>query len=188
MFKTFRPGGIHPSENKLTAGSEIRELPVPGQVSSPLNQHIGASPRILVEKGDMVKVGQLIAEGEGFISANIHSSVSGKVLKVDAVVDISGYKRKAITIKVEGDEWGEEIDRSTELVREISLERHEIVQKINKSGIVGIKVSIMPPGVRLPDDIQLVDFEEATEEAVKEEESKEIEKEIAEKTKTKDKK
>lgn len=149
MFKTFKPGGIHPSENKLTAGSKIRELPVPGQVSIPLNQHIGASPKILVEKGDMVKVGQLIAQGEGFISANIHSSVSGKVLKVDAVVDISGYKRKAITIKVEGDEWLEEIDTSTELVKEISLERHEIVRKINESGIVGMGGATFPSHVKL---------------------------------------
>jgi electron transport complex protein RnfC len=149
VFKTFRPGGIHPYENKLTAGSKIRELPIPGQVSIPLNQHIGASPKILVEKGDMVKVGQLIAEGEGFISANIHSSVSGKVIKVDAVVDISGYKRMAITIKVEGDEWKEEIDTSTELVREISLERHEIVRKINESGIVGMGGATFPSHVKL---------------------------------------
>jgi electron transport complex protein RnfC len=149
VFKTFRPGGIHPSENKLTAGSEIRELPVPAQVSIPLNQHIGASPRILVEKGDMVKVGQLIAEGEGFISANIHSSVSGKVIKVNEIIDISGYKRKAISIKVEADEWGEEIDRSTEPVREISLEPHEIVQKINKSGIVGMGGATFPSHVKL---------------------------------------
>ena len=149
MFKTFSPGGIHPSENKLTAGSKIEELSVPGQVSIPLNQHIGASPKILVEKGDMVKVGQLIAQGEGFISANVHSSVSGKVLKVDAVLDISGYKRKAVTIKVEGDEWSEEIDRSTELVREISLERHEIVKKINESGIVGMGGATFPSHVKL---------------------------------------
>ncbi len=149
MFKTFRPGGIHPSENKLTAGSKIEELSVPGLVSIPLNQHIGASPKILVEKGDMVKVGQLIAQGEGFISANVHSSVSGKVLKVDAVLDISGYKRKAVTIKVEGDEWGEEIDRSTDLVREISLERHEIVKKINESGIVGMGGATFPSHVKL---------------------------------------
>ena len=84
MFKTFRPGGIHPSENKITAGSNVRELSLPGQVSIPLNQHIGAPPKVLVERGDMVKVGQLIAQGEGFISANIHSSVSGKVVKLDA--------------------------------------------------------------------------------------------------------
>jgi len=149
VFKTFRPGGIHPSENKLTAGSKIRELPLPGQVSIPLNQHIGASPKILVEKGDMVKVGQLIAQGEGFISANIHSSVYGKVLKMDAVVDISGYKRNAITIKVEGDEWMEKIDTSTDLVREISLERQEIVRKINDSGIVGMGGATFPSHVKL---------------------------------------
>ncbi len=149
MFKTFKPGGIHPSDNKLTAGSKIRELPIPGQVSIPLNQHIGAPPKILVEKGDMVKVGQLIAQGEGFISANIHSSVSGKVLKIDEVIDISGYKRKAVTIKVEGDDWLEEIDTSTEPVKEISLERHEIVRKINESGIVGMGGATFPSHVKL---------------------------------------
>lgn len=149
MLKTFRHGGIHPSENKLTAGSKIRELPIPDQVSIPLNQHIGASPKILVERGDMVKVGQLIAEGEGFISANIHSSVSGKVIKVDPVIDISGYKRMAITIKVEGDEWKEEIDTSNELVRSISLERQEIIRKINESGIVGMGGATFPSHVKL---------------------------------------
>ena len=149
MFKTFRPGGIHPSENKLTAGSKIRELPVSGQVSIPLNQHIGAPPTVIVEKGDIVKVGQLIAQGEGFISSNIHSSVSGKVIKVDAVVDMSGYKRNAITIMAEGDEWIEEIDTSTELVRDIILERHEIVRKINECGIVGMGGATFPTHVKL---------------------------------------
>jgi electron transport complex protein RnfC len=149
VYKTFKPGGIHPSENKLTAGSKIKELPLPGQVSIPMNQHIGAPPKILVEKGDMVKVGQLIAQGEGFISASIHSSVSGKVIKVDDVLDMSGYKRKAITIKVEGDEWSEEIDTSTELLTEISLERHEIVRKINQSGIVGMGGATFPSHVKL---------------------------------------
>ena len=149
MFKTFRPGGIHPSENKLTAGSEIRALPVPAQVSIPLSQHIGAPPKILVQKGDSVKVGQLIAQGEGFISANIHASVSGKVLKVDTVTDMSGYKRNAATIKVEGDEWMEDIDTSVDLVREVSLEPHEIVRKINESGIVGMGGATFPSHVKL---------------------------------------
>jgi electron transport complex protein RnfC len=149
MFKTFRPGGIHPPENKLTAGSKIRELPASGQVNIPLNQHIGAPPKVLVENGDRVKVGQLIAQGEGFISSNIHTSVSGKVLKVSAVVDISGYKRNAISILVEGDEWAEEIDTSSELVREINLERHEIVRKINECGIVGMGGATFPSHVKL---------------------------------------
>ncbi len=149
MYKTFRPGGIHPSENKLTAGSEIRAIPVPAQVSIPMSQHIGALPKILVEKGDSVKVGQLIARGEGFISANIHSSVSGKVLKVDAVTDMSGYKRNAVTIKVDGDEWMEDIDTTPDLVREISLEPHEIVRKINETGIVGMGGATFPSHVKL---------------------------------------
>jgi electron transport complex protein RnfC len=149
VLKTFRPGGVHPSENKLTAGREIRALPVPEQVSIPLSQHIGAPSRILVEKGEQVKVGQLIARGEGFISANIHASVSGKVFKVEQVVDMSGYKRNAVTIKVEGDEWMEEIDTSDELVREITLERQEIVQKINEAGIVGMGGATFPTHVKL---------------------------------------
>ena len=149
MFKTFRPGGIHPSENKLTAGSAIRVLPVPNQVSIPLSQHIGAPPKILIEKGDSVKVGQLIAQGEGFISSNIHSSVSGKVLKVDAVTDMSGYKRNAVTIRVEGDEWMEDIDTTNDLVREISLEPPAIVRKINESGIVGMGGATFPTHVKL---------------------------------------
>ena len=149
MFKTFKPGGIHPSDNKLTAGSTIRDLPVPAQVSIPLSQHIGAPSRILVKKGDTVKVGQLIAAGEGFISANIHSSVSGKVLKIENVIDISGYRRNAVTIKVEGDVWLEGIDTSTDLVRQFTLEPHEIIQKIKASGIVGMGGATFPSHVKL---------------------------------------
>jgi electron transport complex protein RnfC len=149
VLKTFRPGGIHPAENKLTAGRTIRTLPVPELVSIPLSQHIGAPPRILVEKGEQVKVGQIIARGEGFISANIHASVSGKVFKVEEVVDMSGYKRNAVTIKVEGDEWMEEIDTSDQLVRETSLDRQEIIQKINESGIVGMGGATFPTHVKL---------------------------------------
>ena len=72
MLKTFKSGGIYPTENKITAESKIRHLPAPGQVSIPIQQHIGTPPRILVERGDFVKAGQLIAKGEGFISASIH--------------------------------------------------------------------------------------------------------------------
>ena len=98
-MKTFRLGGIHPPENKITAGSAIQELPVPEQVSIPIFQHIGAPPKIVVERGQEVLVGQVLAISEGFISSNIHSSVSGKIIKIDTVTDISGYKRTAIIIK-----------------------------------------------------------------------------------------
>ena len=87
MLKTFSIGGIHPAENKLSAGSAIQELPIPDMVTIPIAQHIGAPAAPIVKKNDTVKVGQLIAKATGFVSANIHSSVSGTVQKIDDVID-----------------------------------------------------------------------------------------------------
>ena len=111
-LKTFSRGGVHPPENKLSAGSSIQDLPLPEVAVIPVSQHLGAPSKVLVKRGDEVKVGQLIAESAGFISTNIHSSVSGKVLKVDLFPDSSGYRRMAVQIQVEGDIWMEDIDRS----------------------------------------------------------------------------
>lgn len=112
MLKTFSIGGIHPAENKLSAESAIQVLPIPQMVSIPISQHIGAPATPIVKKGDEVKVGQLIAKSSGFVSANIHSSVSGTVFKVDEIMDASGFRRTSVIINVEGDEWLEHIDRS----------------------------------------------------------------------------
>ena len=137
MLKTFSLGGIHPEENKFSAGKKIEVLPIPAQVSIPIAQHIGAPSTPVVEKGDIIKVGQLIAKSSGFVSANIHSPVSGKVFKIDKVMDASGYKRMSVIIKVEGDEWEESIDRSTTLNKEIIMTAEEIVKKTGEAGIVG---------------------------------------------------
>ena len=85
MLKTFRIGGIHPKENKLTSQCPVTAIPVPRQVSLMLNQHIGAPANCIVKKGDTVKVGTLIAEANGFVSSNIHSPVSGTVSKIDKI-------------------------------------------------------------------------------------------------------
>ncbi len=77
-----------------------------------------------------VKVGQLIAKGEAFISSNVHSSVSGKVLKIDEMIDQTGFRRKAIVINVEGDEWEPSVDRSPGIIKEFNLSREEIIKKI----------------------------------------------------------
>ena len=61
MLKTFRIGGIHPAENKLSANRAIETLPIPESVSVPISQHIGAPSEPIVKKGDVVKTGQLIA-------------------------------------------------------------------------------------------------------------------------------
>ena len=149
MLRTFRIGGIHPPENKLSAGKKITALATPKQVIIPLSQHIGAPAQAVVKKGDLVKVGTLLAKAGGFVSANIHSSVSGKVNKIDNALDASGYKRPAIYIDVEGDEWEETIDRSETLVKECTLSSKEIVDKIAASGIVGLGGATFPTQVKL---------------------------------------
>ena len=149
MLRTFRIGGIHPPENKLSAGKKITALDTPKQVVIPLGQHIGAPAQAVVKKGDLVKVGTLLAKAGGFVSANIHSSVSGKVNKIDDVVDASGYRRPAIYIDVEGDEWEETIDQSATLVKECALSSKEIIDKIAAAGIVGMGGATFPTQVKL---------------------------------------
>ncbi len=148
-MKTFKIGGVHPAENKLSADQAIEVLELPKQVAIPIAQSLGAPSKAVVAKGDEVKVGQLIAKGEAFISSNIHSSVSGKVLKVDEVLDQSGYKKSAVLIAVEGDEWDESIDRSEELKKDITLSKDEIIKKIHEMGIVGLGGATFPSHVKL---------------------------------------
>ena len=149
MLKTFAKGGIHPPENKLSAEKAIEILPVCEMVTIPISQHIGAPAKVIVKKNDTVKVGQIIAESGGFVSANIHSSVSGTVQKIEETFDASGYKRMSVTIKVEGDEWLETIDRSPEVVRQCTLSSEEIVKKITAAGIVGLGGATFPTQIKL---------------------------------------
>jgi electron transport complex protein RnfC len=149
VFKTFPKGGIHPPENKLTAGKPIVVLPVPPQVTVPVSQHIGTPAAPIVEKGAAVKAGQLIAQAKGFVSANIHSPVSGKVSKIDTLVDTTGYKQTAVIIDVEGDEWIEAIDRSDAIVREITMTREQIIERCQQCGLVGMGGATFPTHIKL---------------------------------------
>ena len=149
MLKTFFLGGIHPAENKLSAKQKVEILELPKQVIIPLGQHIGAPAQAIVKKGDSVKVGTLIAQAAGFVSANIHSSVSGTVAKVDLAPDMVGNLKPAIFIDVEGDEWEESIDRSDILDKKISLEAKDIVNRIKDCGIVGLGGATFPTHVKL---------------------------------------
>jgi len=149
MLKTFNLGGVHPPENKLSKDKAIEVLPVPTSVFIPVAQHIGAPATPVVKRGDEVKVGQVIAKSSSFVSTNIHSSVSGKVKKVDFSSDSSGYPKEGIFIDVEGDEWIDGIDRSTDLVKEISVDGPEIIQKIQDAGIVGLGGATFPTHVKL---------------------------------------
>lgn len=148
-MKTFKLGGVHPPENKLSSQGEIITLPIPDQVIIPLSQHIGAPASPVVKKGDTVKVGQLIGQASGFISANIHSSVSGTVVNIDVVTDASGYSRPAVIIKVEGDEWDESIIKEEITKRSFEYTREEIISAIQSAGIVGMGGATFPTQVKL---------------------------------------
>ena len=165
MLKTFSIGGVHPHENKLSAHQPIVQAEIPAKAVILLSQHIGAPAKPIVAKGDVVKVGTKIAEPGGFVSAAIHSSVSGKVAKIDTIVDASGYAKPAVFIDVEGDEWEETIDRTDTLVKECNLTAEEIVKKIADAGIVGLGGACFPTQVNKafigiennkPDAIQLM--------------------------------
>jgi Na+-translocating ferredoxin:NAD+ oxidoreductase subunit C len=149
MLKTFPKGGIHPPENKFSADKPIEVLALPEQVVIPISQHIGAPSTPVVAKGDKVLVGQIIAKSSGFVSANIHSSVSGTVTSLDPILDSTGYKRPAITISVEGDEWMPEIDRSSDLKTDTSLSAEDIIAKVNEAGVVGLGGATFPSHVKL---------------------------------------
>ncbi|MDD2562703.1 MAG: electron transport complex subunit RsxC [Salinivirgaceae bacterium] len=149
MLKTFKVGGIHPPENKLSAGAVVETLPLPEMVIIPVSQHIGAPAQIMVQKGDAVKVGTIIAKQTGFVSANIHSSVSGIVQKIEETFDTSGYRRKAIVINVDGDQWEDSIDQTTTLKTDIELSTSEIIQRISELGIVGLGGATFPTHVKL---------------------------------------
>lgn len=151
-MKTFKIGGVHPAENKLSASSPIREAALPKQAVFSMFQHIGAPAKPLVKKGDVVKVGTVIAEAGGFVSAPVHSSVSGTVSKVDVVIDASGTRRQAIFVDVDGDEWEPAIDRSPELVRlsdRPELDAATIINKVKEAGIVGLGGATFPCHVKL---------------------------------------
>ena len=151
-LRTFRIGGVHPEENKITAEIATKVAELPKQAIFPLSQHIGAPAKPVVAKGDKVKVGTLIAEAGGFVSAPIYSSVSGTVFKMDSVIDATGYRKPAIIINVEGDEWEESIDRSDKLETyeaHPELTPEEIVERIKVAGVTGMGGAGFPTFIKL---------------------------------------
>lgn len=149
-MNTFRIGGVHPQDNKVySANKAIIDCPLPKQAIIPLVQHIGAPAVPIVEKGDKVRAGQLIAKAGGFVSANIHSPFSGVITKIDSTVDAWGIRVPAIFIDVEGDLWLDEIDTTPALVRSGILEPKEIIDRVMAAGIVGLGGACFPTHVKL---------------------------------------
>ncbi len=147
-MKTFNRGGVHPEENKLASNNKIEVFPLTKKAVIFVSQHLGAPATCLVQKGDKVKVGTLLSKAEAFICANTHSPYSGTVTKVDVATDFNGFKKPAIYIDVQGDEWEEGIDTTPDIKREITLEAKDIVQRMKDCGIVGLGGAAFPTNVK----------------------------------------
>lgn len=148
LLKTFPMGGIHPPEEKMTADRPINVLPLPKEVTILLGQHLGKPASVQVKVGDEVKAGSLLAKADGFISANVHSSVSGKVKRLTTAYDVSGFPRDAVVIAVNGDEWEEGIDRNDSRAAALPDELGAINDQLLNMGVVGLGGATFPTNVK----------------------------------------
>lgn len=147
--RTFSMGGVHPADNKISRDCKIEVLPIPETVYIHLGQHIGAPAKPVVAVGDKVKAGQLIAEPGGFVSAAIHSSVSGTVKSIAPRKDLAGNPQMCVEIAVEGDEWLEGIDTTDTIIREFPDDPAVCLDKIKAAGVVGLGGATFPTAVKL---------------------------------------
>ncbi len=146
MTDTFK-GGVHPAEGKeQTSGVPISELPPPDVVVIPLSQHTGAPSKPLVKAGDEVKVGTKIGEADGFISASVHSSVSGKVVGVETRPHPLGRRLPAVVIENDGEDDPAEIPGWKDLS---GASPEKIREAVREAGLVGLGGAAFPTHVKI---------------------------------------
>ncbi|MCU7938886.1 MAG: electron transport complex subunit RsxC [gamma proteobacterium symbiont of Bathyaustriella thionipta] len=151
IFKLFKiRGGVHPDDCKtLSADKPIVDLPMPQVLHIPLQQHIGAAAEPLVNRGDLVKKGQLLARSQGAISAPVHAPTSGRIMGVGGYPanHPSGLLVRTITLKPDDhNEWIDSLEPSSD---PFLLTPEEISQKVTKAGIVGMGGATFPSAVKL---------------------------------------
>ena len=146
---TFAIGGVHPHDNKLARDCRTEVLPPAPTMYVSVAQHLGAPALPVVEVGDKVKVGQVLAGPGGFVSAYVHSPVSGTVKSIGPRPDLAGRPVTHIEIAVEGDEWLESIDTTDTLITEIPADNKAIIEKIRQGGVVGLGGATFPTHVKL---------------------------------------
>lgn len=145
--KTFN-GGVHPKEYKeLTEHLGFELFPQPEHILLPLSQHLGKEAKALVKKGEDVKSGQMIAQAEGFVSAPVHTSISGKVMSVGKEQTSSGFPKDSIVIKRNGTVESENI--SLEPLNPETITADEIRERVALAGIVGQGGAAFPTSVKL---------------------------------------
>ena len=149
-MKTFRKGGIHPPEEKLTASSPVRRIETPSELRILLSQCIGAPSKCIVRPGDTVSHGQMIAEAGGFVGAPLHSPVDGTVKKIEKTRTLRGTWADAIVIEPSGtpsDACSTPAPRS--LADALRLSHAELRAIVADAGIVGLGGATFPTRVKI---------------------------------------
>jgi electron transport complex protein RnfC len=144
---TFK-GGVHPPEHKTESNTQpIHSAPLPRHLVIPLSQHIGNPAKPVVNVGDLVRKGQMIAAADGYISAAVHASSSGTVTAIDmqAVPHISGLHDLCITLETDGrDEW---IERTP--LDYLAMAPAELRMQLRDMGLAGLGGAVFPSAVKL---------------------------------------
>ncbi len=146
--KSLFGGGVHPNDGKtFTASKPIEVLPLPEKVYIPLRQHIGAEASPIVKVNDLVKKGQLIAEVKGFVSANVHASISGKVVSIGEFAHPGSGRATCIEIENDGnDEWAEGLPLNRDWN---AMNTEQLTNAILAGGVVGMGGATFPAHVKL---------------------------------------
>ncbi len=145
-LRTF-PGGLHPPDNKSwTEKKAIEDCPLPAELIIPLSQHIGAPAEACVQKGEIVKKGQIVGRGKGFVSAPVHASSSGEVIAVESRPHPAGKSLPAVVIRPDGEDcWHEQICGADYA----ALSADDLRDRIRDAGIVGLGGATFPTHVKL---------------------------------------
>lgn len=139
-----RLSGAHVPHHKNTTHCAPVRIPIPAKVRIPMSMHIGAPCTPTVKVGDLVKVGQPIGEAGGFVSAPIHSSVSGKVAAIEDMLMANGSTSKTVVIETDGEQTVWE-----GVVPPVIEDSHSFVDAIRASGLVGLGGAGFPASVKL---------------------------------------
>lgn len=144
LFSRFVRGGVKVPHNKNTASCQTVEMPCPDRVVIPMQQHIGASCKVVVKPGDAVAVGDVIGECTSYISAPVHASVSGSVVRVMQVKLANGSSCDAVEIRSDG-----EMRVSKNVKKPSVTNKKELVEAVFNSGLVGLGGAGFPTHVKL---------------------------------------
>lgn len=150
---TFHPGGVHLPDSKLSAGKPIVDVGLPHKVVITMSQHQGAPARPVVSVGDEVKRFQLVGEAQGFISANIHSPITGVVKAVGPVVGSYGYDVEAVTVEASEEQHEADVEMPRVRVRDdaaiAAMSPDDIIAVSKDFGLVGMGGATFPTYVKL---------------------------------------